>query len=117
MGDFITEFQNNMLGDLTIAGYASGMIMALVGAILMLRINAKKRDISSESTPYKFSWSFLVQDNLQRLITGFLLTYAAFRFAPQILQNDFSMFTAFLTGACFDQVAKLISKLQLKARE
>lgn len=111
------EFTQNMLGDLSIAGYASGMLMALVGAILMLRINAQNRDKLSENTPYKFSWSFLVQDNLQRLITGFFLTYVTFRFAPQILQNDFSMFTAFLTGAFSDQVAKMISKLEFKARD
>jgi hypothetical protein len=35
-----------------------------------LRLHAFQRDKSSKNTPFKFSWKFLVQDNLIRIITS-----------------------------------------------
>ncbi|MBC7616984.1 MAG: hypothetical protein H7202_13035 [Pedobacter sp.] len=116
MENFIKEFSENLLGNLSLAVWASGMVLALIGAILSLRLAAKKRDKLSDNTPYQFSWKFMLQDNAQRLFTGFLITFAAFRFAPEILHQDFSMFLAFLVGLCSDQVAALISKLEIGAR-
>jgi hypothetical protein len=35
-----------------------------------LRLHAFQRDKNSKNTPFKFSWKFLVQDNLIRIITS-----------------------------------------------
>ncbi len=117
MEQFLIEFKHNLLGDLTLASWAAGMVLALFGALLGLRLAANKRDVMSSNTPVKFNWLFLLQDNAQRLFTGFLVTVAAFRFAPEILHQDFSMFLAFLVGLLSDQVASLITKLELGARK
>jgi hypothetical protein len=117
MENFIQEFIQNLLGSLSPAKYAAGFVFALISAIISLRLHAKNRDKSSFNTPVKFSWRFMIQDNAQRLFTGFLITFSAFRFAPQILNQEYSMFLAFVVGLINDQVAWLISKIQLKARK
>lgn len=110
------NFIEHLLGTLSVSDYAAGMTFALIGALLSLRLHARNRDKFSGNTPYKFSWKFLLHDNAQRLFTGFLVSFIAFRFAPEIMNTDFSMFLAFLVGFLNDQVAGLISKLELKAR-
>lgn len=111
------NFINNLLGPLSIADYAAGMIFAVLGAIISLRLQANTRDKLSEETPFKFSWGFLLQDNLQRLVTGFVITFVVFRFAPEILQTDFSMFIALMVGFAFDKLLELIKKAENLARK
>lgn len=111
------KFINNLTGGLELSAIAAGFIFALVGAVLSLRLHAKSRNKSSPETPYKFKFGFMLQDNLQRLFTGFLITLVAFRFSPQILNQEYSMFLAFLIGLLNDQVAGLIAKLEIKARK
>lgn len=107
----------NILGSLSLADYAAGMIFAMLGAIISLRLQANTRNRLSENTPFKFSWRFLFLDNLQRLIFGFIVVFITFRFAPQILKTDFSMFIAFLVGFAFDKVLELIKKAENLARK
>lgn len=111
------NFISNILGPLSLADYAAGMIFAMLGAIISLRLQANTRDRLSENTPFKFSWRFLFLDNLQRLIFGFITTFIAFRFAPEILKTDLSMFVAFLVGFAFDKVLELIKKAENLARK
>jgi hypothetical protein len=111
------EFLNQLTGGIEPFNYAAGFVFALIGAILSLRIHAQKRDKQSPNTPFNFSFKFMIKDNLNRLLTGFLFTFIAFRFAPEILQQDFSMFLAFLVGLLNDRVAGIISKLELSARK
>lgn len=117
MKEFINEFISNLLGTLSLASYLSGMVMALIGAAVGLTFAVKKRDKLSRNTPVNFDWIFFIKDNFVRLFNGFLLTYVLFRFAPQILEQDFSMFYAFLVGLTFDQISAKVSKLQFNARK
>lgn len=111
------QFLSQLLGPISIANYAAGFFFALIGAILSLRTEARKRDKDSLKTPRTFSWEFLLHDNVTRLFNGFLITFICFRFAPQILNQEFSMLLALIVGACNDQAAGLIDKLQLLARK
>lgn len=111
------NFILNMLGPLSLADYVAGMIFALLGVIISLRLDANTRDRLSPRTPSKFSWRFLILDNLQRLITGFIITFVSFRFAPEILKTDFSMFAAFMVGFAFDKIIELIKRAENLARK
>ena len=111
------KFLSQLLGTISIADYAAGFVFAMIGAILSLRFEARKRDKDSLNTPRRFSWEFLLQDNIQRLFNGFLLTFVVFRFAPEILNQSFSMFLALGVGAGLDQVAGLWAKVQTLARK
>lgn len=114
---FLSEFSAKVLGSLTLPDYAAGLFFALIGALISLRLYAKTRNKHSEKTPVAFSWKFLIQDNVQRLFNGFLVTFILFRFAPEILEKEFSMFYALGIGLCFDQVIGLLGKLQKAARK
>lgn len=107
------EFLSQLLGTTSVPSYLAGFALALMGAILSLRIYAKTRNKKSVNTPYEFSWRFLILDNLNRLITGFLLTFIAFRFTGELIGVEFTMWSAFLIGLLLDQVAGLLSKLNL----
>ena len=111
------KFITHLLGSIDLYSYAAGFIFAAIGALLSLLLHARTRDKDSPNTPEQFSWKFLLHDNLQRLFTGFLITFVAFRFAPELLQQNFSMFLAFLVGFLNDQVAGIISKIQFYARK
>lgn len=111
------NFLSQLLGTISISDYMAGFVFALIGAIISLRLEARNRDKDSPNTPAQFKWSFMLQDNAQRLFTGFLITFICFRLAPQLLKQEFSMLLAFTVGACNDQVGGLIDKLQLLARK
>lgn len=110
------RFLINFLGTTDLPTYLAGFALALIGAILSLRLHANSRDKMSSNTPYKFNFWFMIQDNIQRLFTGFLITFAAFRFTNEIAGMQFTMWAAFVIGLLNDQVAGLISKIEFKAR-
>lgn len=111
------KFLELVLGGNDLPTYAAYFFFALIGAIISLRIKALDRDKYSINTPQKFSWSFLVQDNLLRLLTGFCLSFIAFRFSTELLGQDMTMWAAVLIGASTDRIAGLFENIQQKARE
>lgn len=113
MEKFITQ----LLGTTDLPTYAAAFVLAMVGAIIHLRIKALKRDRLSSNTPPKFSFWFMLQDNLQQLFTGVLITFAALRFSNELLGQSLTMYLAFLIGLLNNSIAGLIEKLQLKARD
>ena len=119
MENFITEFQKNMLGNLSLAYYASTMIFAVIGALIGLRISSLKRDKTSLNTPYHFSLKFMIKDNAQRLFTNFLICFVIFRFAGIFITPGIDvMFGAVGIGLFFDQtIANFVAKFEAKARE
>lgn len=110
------KFLTQLLGSTDLPTYAAAMLLALLGAILELRIKATKRDASSPATPVKFSFWFMVQDNLQQLFTGFLITFVALRFSNELLGQQLTMWLAFMIGLLNGNIAGLIQKLEFKAR-
>lgn len=113
MNDFLSQF----LGTTNVPTYLAGFALALIGALISLRLHASTRDRRSGSTPVRFSIGFFLLDNLNRLFTGFLITFVAFRFTNEFLGVDFTMWAAFLIGLLNDRVAGLIGKLELMARK
>lgn len=106
-----------LFGTTDLPTYAAALILAMIGAIIHLRIKAMKRDRLSPNTPAKFSFWFMLQDNLQQLFTGILITFAALRFSNELLGQTLTMWLAFLIGLLNNSIAGLIEKLQLKARD
>jgi hypothetical protein len=111
------KFQQLLLGDTDLPTYAAYFIFAMIGAIISLRIKSLKRDKSSLATPYVFSWGFLLQDNLMRLVNGFLLAFLAFRFGSEFVGAEVTVFSALFIGATTDRLAGLFENLQNNARK
>lgn len=110
------KFLELLLGRNDLPTYAAYFVFAAIGAIISLRVKAIKRDKHSEATPYRFSWRFLFQDNLMRLLTGFCLAFIAFRFSTELIGADMTMWAAVLIGASTDRIAGLFEKVQENAR-
>ena len=67
--NFIQEVFKNLFGqDANAANVVSSLIMFSIGAIFVLWIEVKGRDKNSCRTPVGFSFKFLFQDNLERII-------------------------------------------------
>lgn len=111
------KFLSQFLGTTDVPTYAAAFAFALIGAIISLRLKAVKRDKLSDTTPYKFSWRFLFQDNFLQFFSGVLLTFLAFRFTNEFFGKELTMWLAVLIGALNNEVAGIFEKFQLKARE
>lgn len=111
------KFLAHFLGTTDIPTYLAAFALALVGGILILRLKARKRDPLSRETPYKFSWSFLIRDNLQQVFTGMLITFVLIRFASVFFEGSDLMWIGFLSGLCGGKAGELIEKLELGARK
>lgn len=111
------KFLSQFLGTTDMPTYAAAFMFAMIGAIISLRVKAVKRDKSSPTTPVKFSWRFLIQDNLLQFFSGILLTFLAFRFTNEFFGKELTMWLAVLIGALNNEVAGIFEKFQIKARE
>lgn len=111
------KFLQLLLGGHDLPTYAAYFVFAAIGAIISLRVHAMTRDKHSEATPYKFSWTFLLQDNLMRLITGFLLALITLRFTAPNVDIDVLLLSAIGIGASTDRLAGLFEKIQNKVRD
>ena len=111
------KFITLLLGKNDFPTYAAYFIFALIGAIISLYIKTLSRDKSNVKTPYIFSWTFLVQDNLLRLLNGFLLAFIAFRFSTEFIGTEITMWMAVIIGASSDRLAGLFDNLQQNARK
>lgn len=111
------KFTTLMLGNQDPSTYAAYFLFALIGAIISLYVKSLKRDKSSTNTPVKFSWGFLITDNLMRLLAGFLLSFLAFRFSTEFIGAEVTMWAAVLIGASTDRLAGLFQALQEQARK
>ncbi len=113
------KFLELLLGSHDLPTYAAYFVFAAIGAIISLRVKAMQRNKNSDNTPYTFSWRFLIQDNLMRLITGFLLAFITFRFTAPSSDMDALLLSAMGIGigASTDRLAGFIEKIQSKARD
>lgn len=111
------KFTKLMLGEQDLPTYMAYFVFAFIGAVISLYIKSLKRDKTSASTPYKFSFGFLIQDNLLRLVSGFLLAFLVFRFSTEFIGAETTLWSAVLIGASTDRLAGLFDNLQNNARK
>lgn len=108
MQTFIETFLTYILGNQTPTQFCALLFFALLAAALSLLLQTTKRDIDSENTPLHFSWQFLWQDNIKRIVTSLILIYVAIRFTPQLFGVEISDFWAFVIGFINDKLAQFI---------
>ena len=111
------EILGELLGSYSAAFYISYFIFTFLGVLISLRIHAFQRDKDSKKTPFKFSWKFLVQDNLIRLITSMATVFVVIRLGSELLYIAPSYGMAVVMGISFDQILIQLQKIELKARE
>lgn len=88
------EFKQLILGNVSIAYYAAAEFFALLALILSLWLHSQHRDVIAPTTPIKFSWAFLIMDNVKRILVGQIALFLIFRFASEILGRQLNMYMA-----------------------
>jgi len=102
------EFITLALGTDSIVAFLGLAFFAFVGVLLSLLIQTTKRDVQSESTPFEFSWKFLMSDNVKRFLAGLILIYVSLRFTPELFGVDINAFWAFVIGFGSDKIAEIL---------
>jgi hypothetical protein len=59
--------------------YLAGFFFAALGILLSLYQSSRSRDKLSPSTPLKFSWLFLIWDNMKRALITLVVMFILFR--------------------------------------
>jgi hypothetical protein len=117
----IKQVVANLLGDFTADFYITYFIFVMFGIILSLRIQALNRDKLSDSTPIKFSWRFLLQDNLKQWIGSLVFVFLSIRIGADAWGVIPTYVSAVIMGLSFDYslsfIGKWIEKIQSKTRE
>lgn len=93
------EFKKLILGEVSVAYYAAAEFFAILAIILSLYLSSRQRNPMSANTPERFSWPFLVWDNVKRIVVGQILLFLIFRFTTELLGRELNMFWA--TGIGF----------------
>lgn len=84
------EFKSYILGELSVAYYFAAFFFSSIAILLSLYMHSRKRDVASTRTPVKFSWAFLLWDNLLRVLATLALMFLFFRFSPDIFGHPLS---------------------------
>lgn len=87
--------------------YLAGFFFSFLAILLSLYMYSKTRDKHSQSTPYNFSWWFLLWDNIKRITAGMIVMFILFRVAD--LSNIYAMLSVgFAVAFSLDKVIQTI---------
>lgn len=92
------EFKQLILGDLSGWYYLAAFVFSFLAIIVSMWAGSSKRDVDSGSTPTKYSWRFLLWDNLKRISVGMIAIFLVFRFTSTLINRELSMEVAVGVG-------------------
>lgn len=104
------QFLTLLLGDMQPVFFALYLFYALFGAFVSLLLQANHRDPQSVKSPVRFSWRFLLSDNVRRLVLGFCLILIALRFTEPLFGIKINEFWAIAIGLANDKIAQIIKE-------
>ncbi|MBQ0907486.1 hypothetical protein KBJ98_02090 [Flavobacterium sp. F-328] len=113
----MNKFLEQILGTNDVPTYLAWFLLAFIGAFTAILIRAKAKYKTSDDTPRKWSWGFLLQDNAINLLLGFFITFIFLRFSQETLKLEPSAWVALLVGATNNELSLLFVKFGLKARK
>lgn len=96
------DFLMSIFGTYTAGQWIAYMYFALMGALIYSWREVKDRDVQGTKTPVKFSFRFLIRDNIKRYILTLLLIYIQFRFFKEMTGYELTEYTALLIGFSSD---------------
>ena len=105
------DFTQVLLGNFTLGSVLGYMAIMAIGAALSLLLDVKGRDKTSRRSPNRFSWWFLLRDNLKRLFLVVLIMYVFIRFSDMLFEGQPLDWVLLVMGYNFDN---LISKARNK---
>lgn len=99
-----------ILGDIDPALFVACLFFAFLGVMIVLLAGTKLRDPNSGASPSKFSWKYLWNDNLKRIILNIVCVVITLRFMPEITGWDLSVFKGLCIGLAWDGIFLLIKQ-------
>lgn len=91
---FFHQVKELLFGEVSLAYYFTAELFALMALSLSLYLHSRTRDPLAPTTPQKFSWSFLIMDNIKRILVGQIALFLIFRFATEVLGKQLDMWMA-----------------------
>jgi hypothetical protein len=108
MNEVLKEVIDTVLGDgRSIGYYISGFLFSFLGILVSLYYSSTKRDKYSSSTPYHFSWTFLLWDNTKRIVVSLIIMYLLFR-TIEIKEVWLMVGVGIVVTVLFDQLIEYI---------
>ena len=93
--------------------FLSVFFIVLVGIAISLLVDSMGRDTKSAKTPSKFSWKFLLLDNLKRIFLVVLVIFVSIRFYTELYDGTVNEWAGLLLGLSMDfTVARLRARVQ-----
>ena len=106
-----------LLGDKSIGEWIVSFIFVFIGIIISLYADSLSRDKNSPKTPKKFSISFLLKDNILKILFSFFIVFTLIRFSKEVVDIDITYIKCLFLGLGFDLLLTLPIKYQKKGRE
>jgi len=113
----ISEAKSDLWGGVSPVTYLVGLFFAFIGIFINTAIATKKAIKAGGTSPPKFSWSYWWKNNMERIMRwlGVLaIIFVGMRFSNEILNQNLTMFLAFLLGFCLDYFIEILKGLKLK---
>jgi len=86
------------------------LFFAGLGILFVLLMGTRLRDPASVNSPAKFSWKYLWNDNLRRILASVLAVYLSLRFMPDLLGWELNEWKALLVGTAWDGIALFLKQ-------
>ena len=99
-----------LLGEIDPALFSACLIAGLVGIVFILLLGTKLRDPSSAESPIAWSWSYLWNDNLKRILLSVLTVIISLRFMTELFGWELTVWKGFVVGVGWDSIALLIKQ-------
>lgn len=85
---------------------------AFLGLVTYLIIDLWNRNVASERSPVKFSWSFWIKDNYLRVILTLVIVPIAIIMFQEVMGTGITYLGAFILGLATDALISTFKKLK-----
>ena len=99
-----------ILGDVEPALFVAAMFFAAIGILVILLLGSRLRKPNSDTSPEKFSWRYLINDNAKRIYGNIVCVLVTLRFMPELFNVTLTPWMGFVIGLFWDSLFLLIKQ-------
>jgi|SRR5690606_19441157 hypothetical protein len=99
-----------ILGGIDPIFFSACVFFAGVGILFVLLLGTNLRDKRSPTSPEKFSWKYLWNDNTKRIAASIIATLVSLRFMTELTGWELNQWRSFCIGCAFDGIALFIKQ-------
>lgn len=115
MENFINELSELILNGVSPAQYVASFLFATMGGIASLLYGTKKRKTENGENPEKFSKSYLILNNVQRIFGSIVATFFMIRLSNSAFDPNVTIALSVLFGWSSDVAMNFLRKMESKA--